>query len=224
MREVISRIAGRKRPVILVADASASMSDEIEPGITKTELLNRSTRKFIAACRELPGTPWPIHFTAITFGNDEAHLVMPLTHLADVEWPEVAAIGNRPIGAAFTLLAAMLEDRAVFGYRDYRPLVILTTNGDADDDWRAPLDQLNTSSLGRRVNRLAAAIGNDADLDMLKAFVDPAIASPQSWGALFDGGSGTDIPLLFKAALWLLSNPNGFSQKKLDADMTGLAP
>jgi uncharacterized protein YegL len=203
----------RKLPVIILADVSTSMNDKLDPHsslndntkpvTTKIDALNRSIRELIAASRKLPTSPGEIHFAVITFGNGEANQVMALTRAADAEWPDIGANGDTPLGAALTVLVDMLESPTLFTNRDFRPIVMLSSDGGPNDNWQAPLERLNKSKRAKQPDRLAAAIGTGADREMLKEFVSPAIASATTSGAIFDAGSEVDMVLLFKAVSWL---------------------
>jgi uncharacterized protein YegL len=205
----------RKLPVIVLADVSESMNWKLDDGTTKIQALNRSIRELISASRKLPTSPGEIHFAVITFGNGQANQVMPLARAADAEWPDVAATGDTPLGAALTMLVDMLEKPGLFTKRDFRPIIVLSSDGDPNDDWKVPLERLNTSTRGKQLDRLAAAIGPDADRVMLQTFVQPAIDDPKTSGAVYNAGSEVDMVLLFKAASWLAStrskaaNPDG---------------
>ncbi|MSQ84706.1 MAG: tellurite resistance protein TerY, partial [Myxococcales bacterium] len=56
----------------------------------------------------------------------------------------------------------------------YRPTIVLVSDGQPTDEWQAPLQALLASDRCGKALRMCLAIGADADLDVLRAFLaDP---------------------------------------------------
>lgn len=56
--------------------------------------------------------------------------------------------------------------------RSYLPSIVLISDGQPNDDWEEPLQQLLDSHRGKNAVRLAVGIGDDCDFDVLKRFVN----------------------------------------------------
>ncbi len=87
------------------------------------------------------------------------------------------------MGHAFEVAKEMIEDREIVSSRAYTPTIVLISDGLPTDcteemykrknyfDWE-PLKSLHSGERSSKCQRLALGIGDDADLDMLKTFID----------------------------------------------------
>ena len=87
------------------------------------------------------------------------------------------------MGQAFEIVQEMIEDREVVTSRAYTPTIVLISDGIPTDcseemyrrknyfDWE-PLKNLHSGERSSKCQRLALGIGEDADTEMLKAFID----------------------------------------------------
>ena len=87
------------------------------------------------------------------------------------------------MGQTFEVVKEMIEDRDVVSSRAYTPTIVLVSDGLPTDcteemyrrknyfDWE-PLKSLRSGERSSKCQRLALGIGEDADVDMLKAFID----------------------------------------------------
>ena len=159
----------RPLPVIVLADVSGSMADD-----SKIQILNQSIAEMIRAFSGDAGDWAEIHLGVIAFG---AGVVKPVTRLqpaSDIQFTPLIAGGNTPMGQAFELTALLLEDKTQIPSRAYRPMIILVSDGVPTDEWEAPLQQLLTSPRASKADRIALAIGEDADIEVLKEFTQKA--------------------------------------------------
>jgi uncharacterized protein YegL len=109
-------------------------------------------------------------FRALRFGTGAAWHVPVPTPVEQVRWPPLEAGGYTDLGAALGLLATHLttppmEERAL------PPALVLVSDGQPTDDLDAGLAQLRATPFGAAAIRLAVAIGNDADLGVLRRFI-----------------------------------------------------
>lgn len=155
----------RSLPVILLADVSGSMSAE-----GKIEALNQSVRDMLAAFSSNDDLRAEIHIAIITFGG-QARVHIPLQRAGDVKWMDMVADGKTPLGSAMSMAADLIEDQAKITNRAYRPTVILVSDGQPTDQWHEALDRLAKQGRAQKADRIALAIGGDADLDMLRRFL-----------------------------------------------------
>lgn len=160
--------AARPLPVIVLADVSGSMSSE-----GKIENLNRSLREMIRSFSAEDDLRAEIHVGVITFGGSAAEAKHPLAPASKLAWDDLKASGKTPLGSALALAAAWLEDRTIIPSRAYMPTLVLVSDGQPDkgDKWDEELQKLLGSQRGAKAQRLALAIGSDADEGVLKAFV-----------------------------------------------------
>jgi uncharacterized protein YegL len=149
-------------PVFVIADASGSMAHE-----TKIDALNIAVRELIDACA-MSFDEAPTALAVIAFGEGPARVVLPLTAAPDVKWRDLVPNGDSQIGSAIDLARTMIETHANETPDPMRPMLVLACDGSPTDDWRAALLRLDGSAVA---DRLALAIGPDADLDMLAEFV-----------------------------------------------------
>jgi uncharacterized protein YegL len=156
--------------VVLLADTSASMGR-----LGKIEAMNQSVRDMLASFARQEGLRGPIQVAVITFGG-EARLHLPLTAAsgAQATWSDMQAGGGTPLGRAMQIAAELIEDQGVIPSRAFRPVVVLVSDGRPGDNWRAGLDRLAQRGRAQKADRIALAIGPDADESVLAEFVSDA--------------------------------------------------
>lgn len=160
----------RPLPVILLADVSGSMSVN-----GKIDALNAAVTEMLETFAAEDDSRAEIHVAVITIGGS-AKVHQAMTPASRVTWGRVTAAGNTPMGAAFELATTMIEDRAQIPSRAYRPTLVLVSDGIPTDDWQSPLQRLLSSDRASKAARFAMAIGDDADVPMLQAF----LANPEA--------------------------------------------
>lgn len=161
-------VAARPLPVIVLADVSGSMSAD-----GKIETLNRSLREMVTSFANEDDLRAEVHVGVITFGGSKAEAKHPLAPASKFAWDDLKASGKTPLGSALTLARNWLEDKSIVPSRAYMPTLVLVSDGQPDkgDAWQQELQKLLGSQRGAKAQRLALAIGADADEHVLKAFV-----------------------------------------------------
>lgn len=160
--------SARPLPVIVLADCSGSMSTD-----GKLAALNQSLTEMIRSFAGLDAANAEVHLCVIGFG-DRTGVYVPLQPASKVQFTPLIASGSTPMGAALGLAADLLEDRAAIPSRAYRPTVILVSDGQPTDDWQSPLARFGAETRAGKADRMALAIGADADEAMLRRFLgDP---------------------------------------------------
>jgi uncharacterized protein YegL len=162
--------AARPLPVVVLADVSGSMSVD-----GKIQALNLAVREMIDAFKDEDDLRAEIHVSVITFGG-KANVHLPLGRAAAASWTDLGANGGTPMGAAFELARALVEDRNAVPSRAYRPTLVLVSDGVPTDEWKRQLDALLQSERGGKAFRMALAIGADADHAVLQEFLADAEA------------------------------------------------
>ena len=157
----------RPLPVFILADVSGSMSSE-----GKIQALNQSIKEMISTFVDENDLRAEIQLCVITFGATGARVHIPLRPATEVDWSDMSASGYTPLGGAIKLAADIIDDREQIPSRAYRPTVILVSDGQPNDDWEPALVRITTEGRASKADRIALAIGGDADKIMLKRFLN----------------------------------------------------
>ena len=153
-------------PVILLLDTSTSMSGN------KIEALNKSVKIMINEFKKAETKETFIKLAIITFGNGGVKLHTPLTEASKVDFKPLTAGGWTPMGMALKMAKDMIEDKNIILGRDYRPGVVLVSDGQPNDEWEKPLERFINEGRSQKCDRLALAIGDDADKKILNLFIE----------------------------------------------------
>ena len=152
-------------PVILLLDVSGSMSGE------KIRNLNDAVRDMLEVFRDTENGETEIWVAVITFGA-EVKLHQALISVGNIQWHDLSASGGTPLGTAFKMAKAMIEDKDVVPSRAYRPAVVLVSDGRPGDSWESPLQAFISEGRSAKCDRMAMAIGADADEVVLGKFIE----------------------------------------------------
>ena len=153
-------------PVLLLLDVSGSMSGD------KIYKLNTSIRLMIDSFKKAETNETFIKLAIITFGASvDVHT--QLQEVSKIEnFTNLSADGATPLGVALKMSKAMIEDKEIFKGRDYRPAVVLVSDGEPNDEWESPLIDFVSNGRTAKCDRLAIAIGDDANLNVLSKFIE----------------------------------------------------
>ena len=121
-------------PVVLLLDTSSSMSG------SKIDKLNEAVEKMIKSFKKAETMERFIKVAIITFGKNGVQLHTPMTEVNKIDYSPLQTGGWTPMGTALKMAKAMIEDKTIIKSRDYRPAVVLVSDGQPNDDWQAPLD------------------------------------------------------------------------------------
>ena len=176
-------------PVLLLADTSGSMKSDGKIGI-----LNAAVGELIETLANEDSPNAAISVGVVTFGRDGAKWHTRLTPAHEISWQPMPAAGKTPLGAALTLVRDSLEDDSQIGRTAYRPTIVLVSDGIPTDEWQSPLSALLASDRASKATRFAVAIGDDANREMLKAFVS------ESGTNVFEAHDAREITTFFR---WL---------------------
>lgn len=166
----------RSLPIFILADTSGSMFGE------KISALNLALRDMVTALNEEKDVRGKFQLCIITFGGTVQN-ILPLSDIDQVSLTELTASGNTPMGEAFTMVKKLIENKDIVSSRAYSPTIVLLSDGLPTDcpydmvsrktylDWQS-LNELHSSERLKKCLRLALGIGQDADQDMLKAFIN----------------------------------------------------
>ncbi len=152
-------------PVILLLDVSGSMSG------AKIQSLNEAVKNMLETFSDTENSETEIHVAIITFGA-EVKLHQALTSSSNVTWHDLSASGITPLGKALEMAKAMIEDKNIIPSRAYRPTVVLVSDGQPTDDWEDPLKDFIEDGRSAKCDRMALAIGANADESVLGKFIE----------------------------------------------------
>jgi len=153
-------------PVVLLLDVSGSMSEK-----GKIENLNKAVEDMLDSFAKEEKMETEILVSVITFGN-QVELYIPYTKASQVEWQILHTGGLTPMGTALKMAKAMIEDKDTTPSRAYRPTIILVSDGQPTDSWEEPLKDFISEGRSSKCDRMAMAIGHDADETVLKRFIE----------------------------------------------------
>jgi len=167
----------RPLPIFILADTSGSMRGE------KIDELNLALREMVNSLNAADDIRGKFQLSIISFGEDEVNTVQPLTDIEGLELEELSAAGKTPMGAALETAKELIEDKEIVTSRAYAPTVVLISDGIPTDcteeiykskkyaEWE-PIVEFHKGERSSKCQCLALGIGDDADTDMLKAFIN----------------------------------------------------
>lgn len=172
-------------PVMLLLDVSGSMSG------VKIDTLNEAVKSMLDTFTDATTSETDFVVSIITFG-EELKRLFPFTPATNVKFENLSASGCTPLGEALKMAKAIIEDRDETPSRAYRPMVVLVSDGQPTDEWQQPLQTFISDGRSAKCDRMAMAIGSDADRSVLGSFVE-GTGNP-----LFEAHRASEIRNFFK--------------------------
>lgn len=161
-------IASRPLHFIWIADCSGSMAYG-----GKIQALNNAIREAIPHMRKVAQeNPFAqVLVRAVWFANGaDWHIAQP-TPVEQFEWKDLTANGQTDMGRALRLVADQLKIPPM-SERALPPVLVLVSDGQPTDDFAGGLKALLDLPWGKKAVRIAIAIGNDAETNVLKQFIN----------------------------------------------------
>ena len=159
-------LATRPLHFIFLADCSGSMGGD------RIQALNHAIREAIPHMREVArGNPnAEVLVRAVKFSvGAQWHHSQP-TNVESFEWRDLSAGGSTDMGQALTLVSGTLKTPPM-PERALPPVLVLVSDGGPTDNFDAGLRTLMAEPWGKKAVRLAIAIGEGANLDVLQRFI-----------------------------------------------------
>jgi len=159
-------LASRPLHFFWIVDCSGSMAGK------KIQELNFAIREAIPEMQRvaLENPNAQVLVRAITFANGaQWHIAQP-TPIRDFRWSDMRADGVTDMGRALRMVAEQLTPENMSA-RGLPPVLVLISDGRPTDDYNSGLRALLDQQWGKKAVRIAIAIGNDADLDVLQKFI-----------------------------------------------------
>nr|WP_234364885.1 tellurium resistance protein [Streptomyces himastatinicus] len=156
------------RPVhfIWLLDCSYSMQGE------KIARLNYAIREAIPEMRSVAhdNPAAQLLLRTLTFSTTaQWHHKNPVP-VDDFTWQDVQVDGMTNLGEALDLVSRELQTPPM-PQRALKPVLALVSDGVPTDDWKAGLKAIDATPWGRKAVRVAIAIGEDADRNVLQEFL-----------------------------------------------------
>ena len=160
-------LATRPLHFIWICDCSGSMSG------SKIQTLNNAIQESIPHMKEVANENpnAEVLVRAIKFSSGAQWHVAQAVAVADFRWVDLVANGVTDMGHAFSMVADQLKIPPM-AERALPPVLVLISDGQPTDDYMTGLKALLDQPWGKKAVRMAIAIGDDADKDVLKKFID----------------------------------------------------
>lgn len=160
-KDLIENAANRV-PICLCVDASYSMILDY-----RMKQANDGIRQFIVSIRNNFVAADATDLCVISFGGKEAKVEIPFQAASKIEYHDIAASGQTPLGGAvqFAMEAidTRLEQYACYGIMHYKPWLILISDGEATDDITAAAAELLKRQRDGKMKVLCIGLGDEAN-------------------------------------------------------------
>ncbi len=155
-------------PIILLLDTSGSMAG------SKINSLNKALKEMIESFKNVGSQDNEIYISIITFDSTikcfpEEKVLANISDFSIVD--NLKANGMTCMGGALTVAKEMVESKDVIPSRAYRPTIVLVSDGGPNDNWQQPMDDFINKGRSRKCDRMAMAIGSNADKNILSRFI-----------------------------------------------------
>lgn len=154
-------------PCMLVLDVSYSMSGE------KIAELNEGVQQFLHEVQEDDFARYSVEVGIITFGGKVTQKAY-FGPLDNVQWENLEAAGNTPMGKAVNTAIDDLEIRKK-DYKDagltyYQPWLVIMTDGIPTDSYSSVAKRLKKMAEEKKIVVFGIGIGDECDMELLAEF------------------------------------------------------
>ena len=164
----LQEIPRRTMTLFFLVDKSGSMQG------SKIASVNDAIRNIIPVLRDLSdnNTDAEIKIATLEFASDCQWMYGEPQSLGDFRWLDIRADGWTAMGEACLELNAKLSKHGFMKSpsASYAPVVILLSDGAPTDDFHNGMVALSQNNWFKNAIRIAIAIGNDANYDVLREF------------------------------------------------------
>jgi uncharacterized protein YegL len=138
----------------------------------KIEALNCALGETVKPMRELAedNRHARLLVRAVTFATGARWHIERPTPIDELAWSAVEVGGRHDMGQALSVVAKELGT-AKLGQVSLPPVLVLLSDSSPTDDFEAGLTDLMAQPWGKHAVRLAVAIGDEADLNVLQRFI-----------------------------------------------------
>jgi uncharacterized protein YegL len=180
----------RQLHFVYVLDRSGSMNAD-----GKIQALNTAIAESLPLLRAaaLDNVTADVMVRAAVFSDGASWRQEEAVPVERFRWSPIDAAGLTDLGAALRLVAEAMQTPPM-PQRALSPVLVLVSDGQPTDDYRAGLAALMQTTWGARALRLAVAIGRDADRGVLQEFIGP--------GSGFEPLQANDPDSIIEAIQW----------------------
>jgi len=163
-------VSRRTMVLFFVVDTSGSMLGK------KIAELNRAVEEALPEVKDISDSnpDAEIKIAVLQFSHGAKWLTAEPVEVAKYSWVDLKAEGYTDLGAAYRELNAKLSRKTGFmkdeGSGYMAPAILLMSDGVPTDEWQGPLNELRQNGWFKNAIKMAIAIGDDADKDVLKEF------------------------------------------------------
>lgn len=167
----VDQLPRRTLTVFFLIDTSGSMAGG------KISSLNVAIRDTLPMLEQISSenTDTEIKIAALQFASGCDWMYPRPLPVEDFEWNDLEATGLTSLGAAYKELLKKLSQTSGFmqeANASCAPVMILFSDGVPTDDAKHGLEHLKTNNWYKAAIKIAVAIGDDANKDVLKEFVN----------------------------------------------------
>ncbi|MBO7458667.1 MAG: VWA domain-containing protein [Paludibacteraceae bacterium] len=160
-------IARRQMSLFFIVDTSGSMDGE------KIAAVNTAIREVLPEIADISSenADAQIKVACLQFDNSTQWLFKP-TDVEGLTWSDLSANGMTVMGEAFNELNSKLSRNEFLNSPtgNFAPVLFLMSDGQPTDEYRKALDSLRENRWFKVAIRVAIAIGDDADMQVLTEF------------------------------------------------------
>lgn len=162
------KIARKTMVLFFLADTSGSMTG------TKIGSMNDAIRETVPDLKDLSSEnpDAAIKIAALQFNSDISWLYPQPIDSEDFSWNDLRAGGLTSFGSALRELNTRLSKEQFLqeAAGSYAPVIILLSDGEPTDEYKQELENIKKNNWFKHAIKIAIAIGNDADKNMLSEF------------------------------------------------------
>ena len=160
-------LATRPLHFIWLADCSGSMGSD-----GKIQALNTAIREAVPHMQRVADENPNAHVLvrAVKFASGAQWHLTQETPVGDFKWGDLKAGGHTDMGKALGLVAEQIK-MPPMSERALPPVLVLVSDGQPTDNFDAGLKALMDQPWGKKAVRIAIAIGEDADHEVLQKFI-----------------------------------------------------
>lgn len=152
----------KKMNVFLILDASDCMRGEM------IKALNHAIKE-LALALESVNTDIELSFNVLRCGGNPKWIISNSNSLAR-DWKSIEASGMLDISSACDMLNEKLNKSVEYSIEDYMPIIIIMNSCKACEHYEEAMDALNGNFWFKYSTKVAFALGEYSDLEMLKRF------------------------------------------------------
>jgi uncharacterized protein YegL len=162
----VEGIVKRQMVLFFVVDVSGSMEG------TKIGTVNTAIREVLPELQDIGGSDVDLKIACLKFSSGCEWMHPSPVPVENFQWNNLAANGVTDMGAAFKeLVSKMSKDKFLNApSASVAPAIFLMSDGEPTDDYESGLAALQQNNWYKYAIKAAVAIGEDANIDVLKKF------------------------------------------------------